>query len=58
MILTHAARPGPQHYDWRCLACSEPVAQHAGWFRRWRWRRFARRALRRGADHGLGLLTL
>lgn len=30
----HRPVPGPQHWDWRCLVCSEPVADHPSWWRR------------------------
>jgi hypothetical protein len=39
VIYDHAPQPGPMYWDWRCLTCSEPVGQHAGWLARWRWRR-------------------
>lgn len=39
MILDHAPKPGPMYWDWRCLRCSEPVADHGGVLARWRWRR-------------------
>jgi hypothetical protein len=39
VIYDHAPIPGPQHYDWRCLACSQPVAQHANWWARRRHNR-------------------
>lgn len=38
--LWHAPKPGPLYWDWRCLRCSEPVADHPSWWarlrRRWR----------------------
>lgn len=30
LIRDHIARPGPFYWSWRCLICSEPVADHAG----------------------------
>lgn len=39
LIYDHAPQPGPQHWSWRCLVCSEAVSDHAGWFARWRHNR-------------------
>ena len=41
--LWHSPAPGPQHWDWRCLRCHQPVAYHPGWWRRLlhRWQRWA-----------------
>ena len=30
----HAPKPGPLYWDWRCLVCGEPVADHAPWWKR------------------------
>jgi hypothetical protein len=27
----HIARPGPGYWDWRCLVCDFPVAEHSFW---------------------------
>lgn len=50
MTAPHISRPGPQHWDWRCLTCDRPVMDrqaHPGplrlfldWLLRsrdWRW---------------------
>jgi hypothetical protein len=42
-ILDHTPRPGPLHWDWRCLTCSKPVAEHGNWWQRWRHRAWTRR---------------
>lgn len=26
----HLARPGPFYWDWRCLTCDQPCADHLG----------------------------
>lgn len=38
-IYDHKPRPGPQYWNWRCLVCSEPVNQHAGFWARRKWRK-------------------
>lgn len=43
MIYDHAPAPGPSYWEWRCLVCSERVADHAGFWARWRWRRLNRK---------------
>lgn len=42
-IYDHAARPGPDYWHFRCLVCSEPVADHMGLVRGWLMRRRVRR---------------
>ena len=32
-------RPGPQHWDWRCLNCSQPIRDHLPPWQRWKERR-------------------
>lgn len=32
--LWHTPRPGPLHWDWRCLVCSDPIAAHPSLIRR------------------------
>ena len=49
LIYDHAPQPGPLYWDFRCLRCPQPVARHAGWFARWRWRRRVKRAGRNDA---------
>lgn len=36
--LWHAPAPGPDYWNWRCLRCSEPVADHPSWWQRLRLR--------------------
>lgn len=43
-IYDHAPAPGPLYWDFRCTRCSQPCAQHAGFFARLLWRIRGRRA--------------
>lgn len=40
----HRPQPGPVHWDWRCLVCSEAVSVHPSWWARVKHRRAVRRA--------------
>lgn len=40
--MNHTPRPGPDHYDWRCLVCDGPVSGHPGLLKRL-WRRWRNR---------------
>lgn len=39
MIYDHKARPGPLHWDYRCMRCNGDVLNHGGWWARFLWRR-------------------
>lgn len=42
----HAPQPGPGYWDFRCMVCDQPVADHPSWWRRVRARWFLRRSER------------